>query len=142
MNDPDPALRGRKTRFTKNEQITLMNLWCVFRSPLMMGGELTKSDEFTFSLLTNRELPAINQHSDKNHPILNEGERAIWTCEDENGSPVYAIFNLKTEPQTVSCVLSVQGTGTDLWTGKTFPVYAKDFSLRLGARESVIFRVN
>ena len=31
----------RDTRFTKDEQRTMMTLWCLFGSPLMIGAELT-----------------------------------------------------------------------------------------------------
>ena len=48
--------RNRYTRFTHDEQITMMTLWGIFRSPLMMGGEMRENDEFTLSLLQNREL--------------------------------------------------------------------------------------
>ena len=42
--------RGRDwTQFTKEEQITMMSLWCIFRSPLIMGGEMRDNDEFTLS---------------------------------------------------------------------------------------------
>lgn len=34
----------------------MMTLWCMFRSLLMIGAELTKMDDFTLSLLTNKEL--------------------------------------------------------------------------------------
>ena len=42
--------------FTREERKTMMTLWCMFRSPLMIGAELTKMDDFTLSLLTNKEL--------------------------------------------------------------------------------------
>ena len=32
------------TRFTRAEQRTMMTLWCMMRSPLMIGGEMTKND--------------------------------------------------------------------------------------------------
>jgi hypothetical protein len=51
----------RQTRFTKAEQRTMMNLWCIFRSPLMMGGELNDNDDWTLSLLTNDGAIAVNQ---------------------------------------------------------------------------------
>ena len=51
------ALRQeRDCLFTREEQKTMMTLWCMFRSPLMIGAELTKMDDFTLSLLTNKEL--------------------------------------------------------------------------------------
>ena len=46
----------RYTRFTKDEQITMMTLWCIFRSPLMVGAELTKLDDWTLKLLTNKKV--------------------------------------------------------------------------------------
>ena len=46
----------RDCPFTREEQKTMMTLWCMFRSPLMIGAELTKMDDFTLSLLTNKEL--------------------------------------------------------------------------------------
>ena len=48
--------KDNRTNFTEDEQWTMMNLWCIFRSPLMIGGEMTKFDDFTMSLLTNERL--------------------------------------------------------------------------------------
>ena len=45
----------RVTNFTKDEQQTMMTLWCLFGSPLMLGAEMTKLDDFTLSLLTNKK---------------------------------------------------------------------------------------
>src|ERR1039458_254279 len=59
------AERGddRLSLLSHDEQITLMTLWCIFRSPLMMGGDLPTLDSFTRSLLSNPEVLAVNQHS-------------------------------------------------------------------------------
>ena len=35
----------RETNFTYDEQKTMLSLWCIFRSPLMLGAELTKLEE-------------------------------------------------------------------------------------------------
>ena len=48
--------KDNRTNFTEDEQWTMMNLWCIFRSPLMIGGEMTKFDDFTMSLVTNERL--------------------------------------------------------------------------------------
>ncbi len=39
--------KPRTTRLTHDEQRTLLTLWSIFRSPLIMGGNLTLSDEWT-----------------------------------------------------------------------------------------------
>ena len=46
------ALGARDTRFTPDEQRTLMTLWSIARSPLIMGGDLRHLDEATLALLT------------------------------------------------------------------------------------------
>ena len=46
----------RDTGLTKEEQKTMMTLWSFFKSPLMIGAELTKLDGWTMSLLTNKEI--------------------------------------------------------------------------------------
>ena len=65
------AIRGergedRRSLLTKDEQVTLMSLWAIFRSPLMMGGDLPSNDAFTLGLLTNPEVLAVNQRSTGN----------------------------------------------------------------------------
>lgn len=49
----------RTSNFTLGEARTMMTLWCLFGSPLMIGAELTLLDEETLSLLTNDELLAM-----------------------------------------------------------------------------------
>jgi alpha-galactosidase len=58
------------TRFTTNEQRTLMTMWSIARSPLMMGGHMPNNDAFTLSLLTNREVLAVNQASLNNRQLF------------------------------------------------------------------------
>ena len=141
MTERDPKYRARRTRFTKNEQRSLMNLFCVFRSPLIFGGELTLLDDETLSLLTNRDLLALDQASSGNRPLVSDAERAVWTCKDEKGRRVYAVFNLKAQPAEVTfdTGLSAPFRATDLWTKEvsTFPAVV---TLPLGARESKVFR--
>src|SRR5260370_1556239 len=61
--------KPRATRLTRDEQRTQITLWSIFRSPLIMGGNLTLCDEWTESLLTNLEVLAVNQHSIGNHAV-------------------------------------------------------------------------
>lgn len=89
-------LGRRTTRFTPDEQRTVMTLWSIARSPLMHGGDLTKTDEFTLSLLTNPEVLAVNQASTNNRPLFNRDELIAWTA-DVPGSPdkYLAVFNTR-----------------------------------------------
>lgn len=142
LTETDPRWRARKTRFTPHEQRTVINLWCMFRSPLMFGGELTLLDDFTLSLITNRELLAINQHSTGNRPLVSETEKAVWTCRDEHGNDVYAFFNLKHEDQTLDYDFGETGLALyDLWSKKTTPLSGTAVSLLLAPRESRVLRI-
>src|ERR1035438_4039202 len=51
----------RLSRITQDEERTQFTLWAVSRSPLILGTNLTKLDDFTGLLLTNREVIAIDQ---------------------------------------------------------------------------------
>ncbi len=141
LTERDPAYRARKTRFTPNEQKTVINLWCMFRSPLMMGGELTLLDDATFALLTNRDLIGINQRSTGNRPLVSDSEKAVWTCTDGGGNTVIAFFNLQHAPQTLEYDPGETAALTDLWSGETLRPAGK-LALRLEARESRVFRLH
>jgi len=92
----------RPTRLTHDEQRTQLTLWSIFRSPLMMGGNLTLSDEWTESLLTNAEVLAVDQHSTSNHAVLTTEKAAIWLARPASGDGYYlAVFNLDSAPETM-----------------------------------------
>lgn len=95
------------TRFTREEQKTMMTLWCMFRSPLMIGAELTLLDDWTLSLLTNRELLAMMGKTCKGTQIARTEEYAVWKNKDEtSGTVCVALFNLSDEDRELSVALS------------------------------------
>jgi hypothetical protein len=90
------AERGddRMTRFTKDEQRTLMTLWSIFRSPLMFGGDLPSNDAATLSLLTNKAVLNVNQHSTNGRQLFRRGDLVGWTADDPaTGAKYLALFN-------------------------------------------------
>jgi len=91
--------RNGWTRFTHDEQITLISLWCIARSPLILGGNLPKNDDFTLSLLTNDEVLAVDQHSSNNQQIFRRDGFVAWAAdaEDDHGKYV-ALINAR-DPQ-------------------------------------------
>jgi alpha-galactosidase len=92
----------RVTRLTKDEQRTLVTLWAIFRSPLIMGGNLLLSDDWTRSLLTNAEVLEVDQHSRGNRAVETTASAAVWVAEQEKGNGSYvAVFNRSDEPRTL-----------------------------------------
>jgi len=91
----------RSTRLTHDEQRTLLTLWSIFRSPLIMGGNLTLCDEWTESALTNAELIGVDQHSTGNHALISTEKATVWLAIPESGDGAYiAVFNLDPAPQS------------------------------------------
>lgn len=88
----------RNTRFTKAEQKTMMALWCLFRSPLMIGGELTRLDPWTQELLCCRPLLELESGDYRPRQVKKDKTQAIWlTDSKEKQSVVVALFNLGDE---------------------------------------------
>ncbi len=84
----------RYTNFTPDEQKTLMNLWTIFKSPLMFGGDLPQNDEATNNLLTNRNVLYMHSHSVANRQVSNINNHITWSAVDpRNGDIFAALFN-------------------------------------------------
>jgi len=84
-----------KTRFTPDEQVTLVTLWSIFRSPLMFGGDLIKMDNATLALITNDEVLAVDQHSSNNRQLFRHNGQMAWVADVPNSPDKYlAVFNL------------------------------------------------
>ena len=86
------------TRFTKDEQVTMLTLWSIFRSPLIIGGEMTKFDDFTMSLLTNKGILKMHRNARHSHQVwrrkMNGSEIVLWTAADAEGGQYAALFNI------------------------------------------------
>ena len=100
--EPAPGWeQPRASRLTRDEQRTLLTLWAIFRSPLIIGGNLTLCDEWTQAALTNAELIGVDQHSAGSHAVISNAKSAVWlsTPESQDGAYV-AVFNLDAAPQS------------------------------------------
>jgi hypothetical protein len=92
----------RMSRFSQDEQTTLMSLFAIFRSPLMFGGDLPSNDKFTLSLLTNRDILSINRYSRHNRQLFRHGDIVAWTADDpKTGDTYLAIFNAQDQKQII-----------------------------------------
>jgi hypothetical protein len=117
----DAVGEERQTRLAPAEQTTLLTLWCMFRSPLMLGGSVVDLDDFTYSLLANPEALAVNQYSLGNRPLFTEAGRAAWVAQDTEHAATYlALFNRGKRPQSIAIDLNEIGlsgraAARDLW---------------------------
>ena len=118
----------RQTALTEEEQRTMMSLWCICGSPLMIGAELTKLDDFTFGLLTNRDVLDMQRFGCDAMQLERTDEQAIWVAHDPVHDRGYiALFNLADEERAVHCWVGAiedrgykaydGGTIREMWTG-------------------------
>ena len=82
----------RPTRFTKDEQKTCMSLWCIARSPLILGADMTQMDDFTLKLLTNPEVLSVNQESANNRQLSRKDDLVVWVADVPNSDDKYVAF--------------------------------------------------
>lgn len=130
---PSPGWgKPRHTRLTPDEEKTVMTLWSVSQSPLILGANLTMLDEPTLRLLTNREVLRIDQDAAvRGKPLATfaTGDLRVWRTEVNSAKarkPVAAValFNLGDRPLAVdrpAAELGLSGKGdvVDVWSGRS-----------------------
>jgi len=111
------------TRFTRDEEKTMMSLWCIMRSPLMVGAELNKNEASTLELLTKKEIIDITKTTHCAHQLYRTDDDIAWIALAKDGKSVYvALFNISDKKRTISFVpedYDISATkAVELWTGK------------------------
>lgn len=139
----------RVTRFTRDEQLTMMTLWCIFRSPLMFGGELRDNDEWTLSLLTNEEVLHSHRYGTGAKLVKCDGELRIWAAQDEEGQRYAALFNLGEDPMDVDYDLALNDDEAssftkvrDLWRHSEVEIHEGIVHLTLSPHGSILLKLH
>lgn len=137
----------RYTRLTRDEQRTLVTLWSIFPSPLMVGGDLTRADEWTTSLLTNPDVIEVDQHSTGNHPVIATEKTVVWVADSADAGDHYlALFNLEDSSQSAQYSWKDLGLAEgkhklrDLWEHKDLDAVSA-LKVTLPPHGSVLYRV-
>lgn len=126
----------------------MMTLWCLFGSPLMLGAELTKLDDETLSLLTNKQLLALLPPSYRPRQLRRDDTQAAWIVKNAAEDTCHvALFNLS--EQTMELEVTQEelelnapaGTLLDLWTGQESPVASGRLRAVLEPHACVIWQV-
>lgn len=137
------------THFTREEQRTLMSLWSLAPSPLMLGMNLPENDEWTTALLTNPEVFALNQDAlgQPAKRIFIAGLNAeLWLRELSGGAHAIGLFNRTGQTVKVELDWKLAGLNAtpkvrDLWLRKNLPVL-KTFSAELPPHAAILLRVD
>ncbi|MDO8971347.1 MAG: glycoside hydrolase family 27 protein, partial [Saprospiraceae bacterium] len=122
--DDRPHGPERMTKFTQPEQYTLITLWAIARSPLMIGADLLSMDDFTLSLLTNPEVISVTRNSTGNRQVVRRNGSCVWIAtEPGTGDKFVALFNMKEKEADVAFELELdylrgKYNVRDLWNRK------------------------
>ena len=138
-NDPDMLVVGkvgwsdnlRDSRLTPDEQYTHITLWSLLAANMLIGCDIAQIDDFTFNLLCNNEVNAVNQDilGHQAHQDVDEDGVQMWSRDLYDGSYAVGIFNLNDASVPVDLAGSLDKIGLrdvetvrDLWRQKDIPM--------------------
>jgi alpha-galactosidase len=149
-NDPDMLEVGNgKLTLAENRSHFLM--WAMLAAPLIAGNDLPNMTPETKSILTNRDVIAIDQDklAKQATRLYSEGEVEVWLRPLSGGSVAIAVLNAGAErsmnhPFYLDLArLGLHGTqkGHDLWTG--MEIELKDHQpFAMGPHDILLVRIN
>jgi len=131
----------RDCALTVEEQRTMISLWCVARSPLMLGGHLPRSRQETVDLLTNDDILSLLT-SERSREIVRDEKLVVWVADHEGDERSVAVFWLGKRPTRHvvrrADVGLAEGGVRDLWQGGTLD--AADLELDIPAHGVRVLR--
>jgi alpha-galactosidase len=141
LNDYDSLEvgNGSNTGLTVPERQSMMSLWAMGASPLILGTDLTNVDATDLGLLKNTRVLAVDQDAIDAKRIVNSGNQQVYSKTEKDGSVILGLFNFSdTASQADTVSLSAAGVSgsavaTDLWTGASKGTVSGSYSVTLGA---------
>jgi len=138
----------RISRLSYNEQKTLVTLWSIFRSPLFLSNNIVQTDSLLLSLLTNKEVIEVDQHSTNNRQLFSKDSTVAWIADgmNENSAAKYiALFNTGIKTRDVSVdfeQLKISGEiiVRDLWVKKDIGKL-KEIKASIGSHGAVLYKL-
>ena len=93
-NDPDMMEVGNGS-LSLSENRAHFDLWCISAAPLILGNDLSKMSDSVFSILSNREVIAIDQDSlgYQGRKVRTDGDVQIWSKKLKNGAWAVVLVN-------------------------------------------------
>jgi len=159
-NDPDMLVVGevgpgwnaplQASRLSYAEQYLHIGMWAFLAAPLMIGGDLTRLDDFTKNLLTNPEIIEIDQDplGVPARLIDFDEDRGLmrWRRDLIGGEIAIAFANIGDETANLGIDLAELGlTGTwvarDPWRGQDLEKISSGIRCEVPAHSHQLFRI-
>lgn len=142
-----PVGNERFSRFTNEELYTHMTFWCLYRSPLMLGGNLPENRELELKLFTNPEVIEINQNGVIPRELLRTEDYIVWESKmQDSGDINIAIFNISDKTQQMVILLESIGLKgkyqlRNLWKREDIGLTNKLMNVKLRPHEPALLRL-
>ncbi len=143
-----PVGPERYSRFSDDELRTHMTFWCIYRSPLMLGGNLPENRPADLALFTNEEVLAVNQHGLNPRQLVKTDSLIIWKSDVDGSKDQYvAVFNTGSNSGVRSIdfsLLGIRGKAVvrDLWEKKDLGVFKKSYGQALPSHGALLLRIS
>jgi len=149
INQPD-----RKTKFTPHEQRTLMSLYCIAQSPLMLGGDLPSNSPEDLMLITNDEVLYVNQHGSNARELYRDCHHnaLVWLADlpETAGRREWAMGVFSFNPNSTRRVpIPWSETGLppgcrlrDLWEKRDLGQIGEEFVVDIPPHGAAMYRVS
>ena len=135
----------RRSRFTHDEEMTLMSLWALAPSPLMVGGNLPDNDASTLSVLTNDEVIAVDQDplGAPARLVKRDGDTELWMRPLADGARAIGLFNRSGQHRENTMTWSAVGLRgkeslRNLWTHRDLGSFDGAYSTDVPAHGAVL----
>ncbi|MES2279012.1 MAG: glycoside hydrolase family 27 protein [Bacteroidota bacterium] len=142
-----PVGKERYSRFTEDEQYTHMTFWSIYRSPLMLGGNLPENRPFELQLFNNAEVLAVNQHGENPRELYNKDGKMVWYSHVQGSKDIYvALFNLNETPSDINITFADLGLKgnikvRDLWKKQNTGSFTDSYHQQVNKHGAALFRL-
>lgn len=147
-NDPD-SLEVGNGKLTADESRTNFSLWAILAAPLIAGNDLAQMTAETRSILTNREVIAVDQDAlgRQGDRAYQEGPLEVWTRPLSGGDMAVGLFNGLRSPTEMTLHLEQAGwrgaaAARDLWAHREIGVIRDAYSVMVPGHGVVMLRLS
>jgi len=147
-NDPD-MLEVGNGGMTQTEYISHFSLWCLSKSPLLIGCDVTNLAKNTLDILTNAEVIAINQDplGAQGHKVV-AGNLEVWAGPLSGGAWAVILFNRSAASSAITAKWSDIGipsgktiNARDLWQHKDIGNFTNSFTATVPSHGVVMVKM-
>ena len=138
---------GDTVGINADQRRSMMTLWAMAASPLILGTDVTKLAAVDLAMLNNTMVLGVDSDGVTARRVVNNGAQQVFAKKESSGAVVVALFNTGTSGnQTVSVSWSQVGLGsntanvTDLWAQKSGGTVTGTFKVTLRPGETRLIR--